>query len=251
MDIEAYFARIHYQGTADPTLDTLCSLHRAHMLAIPFENLDIALKRPIKLDEESLFDKLVTRRRGGFCYEQNGLFAAALRQLGYRVTLLDARVHRAAGGFGIPFDHLTLLVELDERWLADVGYGECFLEPLRLDDPAEQERNGKRYRVRHDNTQGIYSAFVEDWVDEYLFFFQPHDLADFADTCHYHQTSPASSFTRSRTCSQATPEGRVTVSDGRVIITRDGIRQEQPLADESAFRAALRDYFGIDLDELE
>ena len=86
----------------------------------------------------ALFEKIVTQRRGGFCYEQNGLFAAVLRALGFDVTLLEARVSKGDGTFGIPFDHLTLMVQLEDRWLADVGFGDSFLDPLRLDDPGEQ-----------------------------------------------------------------------------------------------------------------
>ena len=85
-------------------------MHRAHLLAVPFENLDIHLGRPISLDQDALFGKIVTRRRGGFCYELNGLFALLLRELGFEVTLLSAGVARADGGFGPEFDHLTLLV---------------------------------------------------------------------------------------------------------------------------------------------
>ncbi len=249
MNIEAYFQRIGYHGPSDPALDTLRGLHRAHLLAVPFENLDIALKRPITLDENALFDKIVTRRRGGFCYEQNGLFAAVLRALGFAVTLMEARVRTVEGPFGIPFDHLTLLVPLDERWLVDVGFGDAFMEPLRLDDPEIQDRDGRLFRVQHDGMQGIYSRRDEDgaWIDEYQFFFQPRRLADFSGACHYHQTSPESSFTRKRVCSLATPDGRVTLSDRRLITTRDGVRQEQALANEAEFDAALRVYFGIDL----
>src|SRR5215207_11196611 len=111
MDIQAYLRRIHYRGDLTPTATTLRELHRAHLLAVPFENLDIHLGRPIVLDQDALFDKIVTRRRGGFCYELNGLFALLLRELGFEVTLLAAGVARADGGFGPEFDHLTLLVE--------------------------------------------------------------------------------------------------------------------------------------------
>jgi N-hydroxyarylamine O-acetyltransferase len=250
VNLDAYFDRVAYTGPTDPTLDTLRALHRAHMLAVPFENLDIHLGRRITLDEGALFDKIVTRRRGGFCYEQNGLFAAVLHALGFDVTLMEARVGRADGTFGIPFDHLMLRVQLEERWLVDVGFGDSFLEPLRLDDPDDQAQANGVFRVRHEKTQGIYARQQADgtWKDEYQFFLQPRTLADFAGGCHYHQTAPQSGFTRQRVCSLATPEGRITLSDLKMIITRDGQRTEQALPDETAFRAALRTHFGIELD---
>src|SRR4051812_31453470 len=111
MDIQAYLDRIDYRGPRDPTAETLRALHAAHLLAVPFENLNVAMGWPIALDEAALFDKIVVRRRGGFCYELNGLFAALLRGLGFQVTMLSAGVAREGGGFGPEYDHLTLLVE--------------------------------------------------------------------------------------------------------------------------------------------
>jgi N-hydroxyarylamine O-acetyltransferase len=215
---------------------------------VPFENLDIHLGRRIELDEEAIFEKIVMRRRGGFCYEHNGLFAAVLRALGFEVTLLEARVSRGDGTFGIPFDHLTLAVQLADRWLADVGFGDSFLEPLRLDDPDDQTQGNGTFRVRHDDTQGVYARRVDgEWRDQYQFFLAPRTLSDFAPGCHYHQTSPLTSFTQKRVCSLATPEGRITLSDRKLITTRNGRRDERDLPDEDAFRAALREHFGIEL----
>ncbi|MFB3065782.1 MAG: arylamine N-acetyltransferase, partial [Planctomycetota bacterium] len=138
MDVEALLRRIGYEGARDPNADVLQALHRAFVLSVPFENLDIHLGRPIVLDEAALFDKIVKRRRGGFCYEMNGLFAALLRALGFDVTLLSARVVGTDGKAGPEFDHLVLLVPLSERRLADVGFGDVFVHPLRLDASGEQ-----------------------------------------------------------------------------------------------------------------
>ncbi len=245
---DLYFQRIRYTGPRAPSLETLRGLHRAHLFAVPFENLDIHLGRPIVLDEDRLFEKIVKQRRGGFCYEQNGLFAAVLRALGFDVTLLEARVSKGDGTFGIPFDHLTLMVQLEDRWLADVGFGDSFLEPLRLDNPGEQIRDEGVFRVAHDGTRGLYTRRVDgEWRDQYEFYLAPHRLADFAGGCHYHQTSPLTTFTQRRVCSLATPEGRITLSDRKLITTRSGQRDERILPDEAAFRAALHTVFAIDL----
>ncbi len=247
MDINAYFHRIGYEGSHQPTLETLRALHKAHMMAVPFENLDIHLGRPIKLDKDSLFEKLVYRRRGGFCYEQNGLFALVLRELGFDVTLMEARVSRADGSFGIPFDHLALRVQLEERWLVDVGFGDSFLEPLRLDFPREQYQNGEGYFVVHDGVQGVYSRCDKNGhpQPEYQFFLQPRELYDFLPGCEYHQTSPESSFTRKRVCSLATPEGRLTLSDYRLIKREGSLRQERLLESEEEIADVLETHFDI------
>ncbi|MEO7911344.1 MAG: arylamine N-acetyltransferase [Roseiflexaceae bacterium] len=259
MDTQAYLRRIHYHGDLAPTAATLRELHRAHLLAVPFENLDIHLGRPIQLAQEALFEKIVMHRRGGFCYELNGLFAVLLRELGFEVTLLAAGVARANGSFGPPFDHLTLLVRIQaeptthslqsELWLADVGFGDSFREPLRFVEAIEQEQDGRAYRLDRDD--GAHFTLMQGagvgWEPQYRFTLQPHTQADYADMCHYHQTSPESSFTRKRVCTLATPDGRVTLSDLALIVTANGERTEQTLADEIAFHAALREYFGVDL----
>lgn len=244
-DLSTYLQRLNYTGPLDPSAETLRALHLAHLQAVPFENLDIILGRPILLDEAALYDKIVTRRRGGFCYELNGLFAVLLRALGFPVTLLSARVVRAEGGFGPEFDHLALLVQLEERWLADVGFGESFREPLRLDEPGEQVQSSGYYRLSHGAEGWIY---WENGQAQYGFTLQPRRLADFTAMCQYHQTSPKSHFTCRRLCSLATPQGRVTFSDGVLILTASGQRQERPLSGQAEIEAALRAYFGVVLD---
>lgn len=264
MNLHTYLRRINYRGELEPSAATLRELHRAHLLAVPFENLDIHLGRPITLDQDALFDKIVTRRRGGFCYELNGLFAWLLRALGFDVTLLSAGVARAGGDFGPEFDHLTLLVESQSsvvggqlqqttddgrrtKWLVDVGFGDSFREPLRLVAGVDQEHDGRSYRLDRD---GDYLTLMQrdhaGWEPQYRFMLQPHDHAEYADMCHYHQTSPASSFTRKRVCTLATPDGRITLSDLRLIITERGERTER-LLDEQEYHAVLREQFGIDL----
>src|SRR5262249_42653824 len=133
VNVDAYLDRIAYRGPRDVSLETLRDLHRAHLLSTPFENLDIHASCPIVLDARHLYEKIVRRGRGGFCYELNGLFALLLRELGFRVTLLSAGVARDAGGFGPDFDHLALRVELETAWLADVGFGESF-DPVSFDE---------------------------------------------------------------------------------------------------------------------
>ncbi|HET9222145.1 MAG TPA: arylamine N-acetyltransferase, partial [Roseiflexaceae bacterium] len=248
---------------------TLRGLQMAHLLAVPFENLNIGMGWPIVLDQDALFEKIVLRRRGGFCYELNGLFAALLSGLGFEITMLSAGVARAAGGFGPEFDHLTLLVRgMGEggggmvgsatpiphppspfSWLADVGFGDSFREPLRFEEDREQRQGQRAYRLARAGEYLVLQQREGDgeWEPQYRFTLEPRRHAEFAEMCRYHQTSPESSFTRRRVCTRATPDGRVTLSDTRLITTRAGERQERELADEDEVRAVLREHFGVDL----
>jgi N-hydroxyarylamine O-acetyltransferase len=242
----------------EPSLQTLHALHEAYMLAVPFENLAIHYGQPIILEEEALFDKIVRKRRGGFCYELNGLFAWLLRQLGFQVTLLSAGVARASGGFGPEFDHLTLLVHQVEGadWLADVGFGDSFLWPLRFEAEVEQtDADGRRYlllrkeqgsgEVRTNASWIMQQCSGEQWEAQYRFTLQPRKLADFTERCHYQQASPESHFTQHRICSLTTPTGRVTPSRLRLITTVHGERQERLLESEDEYRRILAELFGI------
>ena len=133
MDVDAYLERIGAPRPAAPTLDALAELALAHLYSVPFENLDIAAGRRLSVELEAIHDKVVTRRRGGFCYELNGLFAGLLRELGYDVTLLAAEVPEPRDG-GPRHDraHLVLLVALDGPRLVDVGWGEAYRRPFAL-----------------------------------------------------------------------------------------------------------------------
>src|SRR2546427_9779537 len=133
MESKTYMERIGYRGPLRPSVEVLRKLHRRHMLSVPFENLDIHLGRPIILSGNAFYDKIVKHRRGGFCYELNGSFASLLKKLGFKVSMLSARVARKGGGFSPDFDHMTLMVQLKEPWLAHVGFGDSFTEPKRLD----------------------------------------------------------------------------------------------------------------------
>ncbi|HEX5691268.1 MAG TPA: arylamine N-acetyltransferase [Roseiflexaceae bacterium] len=252
IDLHAYFDRIDYHGVVEPTGAVLCALHRAHLLAVPFENLSIGWGQPIVLEPNALFDKIVHQRRGGFCYELNGVFAELLRAIGFEVTLPSAGVARADGGFGPDFDHLALLIQepkAPQAWLVDVGFGDSFREPLRFVEGQEHHEGERAYRVVRTGEHHVLEQRDGDgeWQSQYRFTLQPRQFAEFADMCHFHQTSPESSFTRRRVCTRATPEGRITLSDMRLITTRGGERTEELLPDERAVERALHDYFGIEL----
>lgn len=252
-EVAAYLSRIGAAAPQAPTAAALASLHRAHLLAVPFENLDISLGRPIRLDRDALLRKVVDARRGGYCYELNGLFALLLRSLGYAVDLVSARVASAGGGLTEDFDHLALVVTggvLDGAVLADVGFGDAFIEPLALRDGEQRAEPGKHVGLVRDGALWHYRERQPDgeWHTQYVFTQASHPLADFEERNAWQQTSPESHFTRSRVVSRLTATGRITLSGDRLITTTHGRRHETELPDEDAVRAALAEHFGIDLD---
>jgi N-hydroxyarylamine O-acetyltransferase len=249
MNVPAYLARISYNGSLEPTAETLRTLHLAHLYAVPFENLDIHLGRKITCDESRFFHKIVAMRRGGFCYELNGAFASLLRELGFRVTLLSARVAREDGTASPDFDHLALRVDLDQPWLADVGFGDSFLEPLRLTPEIEQEQKRARFRIAAVGDVMIVQRQLpqENWKSQYRFTLRPHRLEDFEPRCQFQQTSPDSHFTRQRLCTLPTADGRITLSDLKLIRTTTQGREERELQNEDEWRAALLEHFGVRL----
>ena len=249
LNTKAYLERMNYTGAPTPTPETLRALQVAHLRTVPFENLSIHAGQPILLDDDSLFTKIVTNRRGGFCYEANGLFAALLRALGFDVQMLSASVANEAGEFGADFDHMTLMVQLAQRWLVDVGFGDSFLEPLLLDERGEQRQGSRSYKIVEDGDHLVLLQRDEgdEWKTQYRFTLRPYQYADFNEMCLYHQTSPESHFTRKRICSRATEEGRVTLSDLRFITTsnRSRDRQERTLTSEAEYAEVLKEQFGI------
>ena len=258
MDHETVVAYLERLGVAAPAVSDaagLRTLHRAHQLTVPFENLSIHLAEPISLDEPDLIDKIVRRRRGGFCYELNGAFALLLEALGAQVSRVGARVYGDAG-LSPPLDHLALIVRPADGtgpWLADVGFGSHSDYPLLLDAREDQVDPAGRFRLA-DTLDAAAAGDIDvlkDGKPQYRLETRARSLADCVPTCWWQQTSPLSHFTQSTICSRLTPDGRVSIS-GRMLIltTRGGTRTEQQLDTDDALLAAYRDHFGIELSRL-
>jgi N-hydroxyarylamine O-acetyltransferase len=250
MNVQTYLERINYNGPLVPTAETLRQLQVAHLLTVPFENLSIHAREPIVLDDEALFRKIVSRRRGGFCYELNGLFAALLRALGFEVAMLSAQVANAESNFTPDFAHMALMVPIDERWLVDVGFGDSFVEPLLLDKRDAQVRGDRAYRVVVDGERLVVMQLSDvnssdEWKPQYRFTLKPYQYSDYTEMCEYQQTSPLSHFTKARICSRLTPRGRITLSEMLFITTEDGERRERPVASQEEYAEILRKNFGI------
>ena len=249
MNVDAYLKRINYDGPREVSAETLRALQVAHLMSVPFENLSIHAGEPIVLDQDALFTKIVEQRRGGFCYECNGLFAGLLSALGFNVVMLGAGVAHATGGFGPIFDHMTLMVTLDERWLVDVGFGESFVEPLLLDSRSDQVQGTRSFRLADEDDHVVLMVRNdgEDWQPQYRFTLQPYTFPDYEAMCRFHQTSPESHFTKNVVCSRATADGRITLSGIRYITTSgpQRVRDERTLSSREEYDRVLRDEFGV------
>ncbi len=249
MKLGPYFKRIGYAGPVRPDLETLAAVMRAHLFAIPFENLDVQLGREIKIDPERIFEKLVERRRGGWCYEQNGLLGWALREIGFDVTRLAGGVMREQRGDEALGNHLCLLVKLDRPYLVDVGFGGSLLAPIPFEEGAHDHAP---FRNRLFKTSDGYWRFEENGDGApfgYDVAAAAADEALLANTCAFLQTHPSSPFVQNLVVQKRERDRHVTLR-GRVLkdFGPEGagkrlIRAPAELVD------ALASRFGLDLPE--
>ncbi|MFE6059692.1 arylamine N-acetyltransferase [Streptomyces sp. NPDC056431] len=258
LDLDAYLARIGYEAERDgelaPDLPTLTALHRAHVRAVPFENLDVALGRPVPLDLKSLQAKLVERRRGGYCYEQNSLFAAVLERIGFTVTGRGAR-NRSRGAALPPVTHALLVVVIEgEQWLADVGFGwQGPLEPVPLRDGARVEQSGWTFGmvVEDEGIHVLRSLRPQGWTDLYAFSPQTLYPADFTVMNHYSSSHPQSRFLGQVVAQwPGADERRALVRDTLSTVRTDGVVEERAVPVHELI-ATLESRFGIELDDEE
>ncbi len=244
--VRSYLSRIGAPTPAEPTVEVLRDLHRRHLETVPFENLSIHLDEPIVLTTDALVDKIVGRGRGGFCYELNGLFAELLRALGFEVELLAASVLVDGGRVVTPiFDHLAVLVRLEERYLVDVGFGAHATYPLRLDWPEAQEDPAGEFLVV--DAPGGDMDVLMDGVPQYRVEMRPRTLSDFERPCWWQQHAPDSHFRDTPRCSRNTEDGRVTVVGDRLLETVGDHRTETMLTTDEEVLSAYEKHFGLRL----
>jgi len=249
MNTKYYLERINYADPINPTFETLSKLQLQHLLHVPFENLDI--HNNIKIDLTNLFDKIAIRRRGGFCYELNGLFYQLLQELGFTVKMVSARVYDGKKDYSPEFDHMALIVKIKEDdYLADVGFGEFSFYPIKIE--LNKETADPRGIFKIETVDEKYTIIKKknadgDFIPEYMFSDMERRIDEFYGMCNYHQTNPASHFMQKRICSLPAKNGRVTLTGDTLKITENGEVKERKLNSEEEVRQELWNYFGIRL----
>jgi N-hydroxyarylamine O-acetyltransferase len=257
LSLAAYLQRIGYAGPIEPSFAVLRDVHRAHLLTIPYENLDIHLGRPLSLNIGTIYDKIVNRRRGGWCYEMNGLLAWALREIGFEVHLVSGAVNRARAGDLAEGNHLVLLVQLDQPYVADAGFGNAFLEPLPLIE-GEHEQHGFRFRLERTHSPPRLSGegLGEGWIFHnhafggagYDFTTTPRSIEDFAERCQWLQSSPESGFVRVSVCHRFTEHGYITLRGLMLETVSPNEVHTRTINDIVDYRDVLCNQFGLVLD---
>lgn len=253
IDLDRYLDRIGLSSGLRPGLDSLEALHVAHLARIPFENVDVRLGRPINLDLDSLQAKIVRGRRGGYCFEHNTLFAAALRTLGFHVTTLEARVRYPGAAEVLPRTHMVLEVRLGDRaYLADVGYGGAgpFL-PLPIDGTLSPQPEG-RYRVGQEKSGQLVlrREWRGEWRDLYVFSRTPVLPVDYEVANYYTSTHPSSDFLRTLTVQICQPGGR-RILRGRTYTLRRGEEETVRRIKSAELPSLLRGQFGLNISDEE
>jgi N-hydroxyarylamine O-acetyltransferase len=250
MNVEQYLQRINIHRIEKPSYTYLATLQYQHLLAVPFENLDISEGREIILDEHHIYEKIVVSRRGGFCYELNGLFCWLLRQLKFSTHMVSARVYEERNNdFGPEFDHMVLLVRLDKTYLADVGFGDSFRYPMAIPDGQAEDVSG-RYRVHKAGNRDEYliqKLERDNWQPKYSFTAYPRKIADFTEMCILQQTSPESHFKQGPFATVATERGRVTLSRNSLTITEGRETRKTPVISPQQFGKLLYEHFNVKL----
>jgi len=248
-DLDAYLERVGWDGPREATAATLAAVHRAHAFSVPFENLDVQMGLPVRLDVPALFDKLVTRRRGGYCFEQNTLVLAALRALGFAPLPCEARVSSDEDPAAIrPRTHMTLVVAAAGReYLCDVGFGgDGPVEPVPMDGAAV-EQLGDLLRVETRGALRVLQRFIDGaWRDQYRFLAEERYPVDFEVASWYTSTYPASRFVTTLTAQRARPEGRHVLRNLAYTVRLGETVTERALSREELV-PFLAVTFGIDL----
>lgn len=266
MNLQSYLNRIGVEKIFSPSYEFLAELQLKHLYSIPFEDLDIPSRDRVILDEERIYKKIIENKRGGFCYELNGLFHWLLTQLGFKVDMLSARVYNnQKEELGPEFDHMTLLVHLDKKYLVDVGFGDSFRKPIAMTDGECEDVSGK-YKLNNTGGNVFELCKMEDgickmengkwkmgdgkeekWKLQYQFTTEPRKFSDYEMMCAFQQDDLSSHFRTRMLCTIAVPNGRITLSNNSLTITGNGNKTKTEFDSEKEFFQLLKKYFGIKL----
>jgi N-hydroxyarylamine O-acetyltransferase len=246
MNFERYLQRIKYMGNLEVNIETLIGVHRHHLLNIAYENLDIHFGRTLELNPARAFDKIVLEKRGGWCYEMNGLLAWALREIGFDVQYLAC----AVGQTNSSANHLALKVNLEKAYLADAGFGNGLLEPILL-KPGVYTQQSRAFALEQHGehwTFQIPSVSAAAVGNSFDFTLEPQKLENFQDRCTYLQTSPESGFVRVVVCHRMTETGVQSLRGAVLQTISNGIETSRTLEDQNDYDTVLRKVFDLQVD---
>lgn len=251
MNIHPYLNRLNFHLPVTVDQNVLYKLQKQHLLNIPFENLDIHYEKKISLSTNDIYQKIIIEKRGGFCYELNGLFHLLLKEIGFNAKLISAKVHTKNGEYSPEYDHLAIIVSLDNQdFLVDVGFGNFSLEPLKLELDEKIIDSFGLFKFDKYNTEyyRINELNNDDLIPQYIFKIEDRKLSEFAKRCEFHQTSLDSHFTKKKLISIAKNDGRITLTNSQLKITRSGIAEEINF-EENEFETKLKQYFNIEIEK--
>lgn len=247
MNITKILNRIGYVGPLHVNLKVLSNLQHAYLCTVPFENLDIHANVKIILDEDLFYKKIVENNRGGFCYESNSLFYELLKEIGFDVSIIAARM-MISDGISPGYSHMALLVKLEEDYLVDVGNGQSVRDPMPITGDVISHSEGIRYKVGeygHNEFALFHREDNTEWSPRFVFSTARRHLEEFKVMCHYHQTSSDSVFTKQRLCTLATAKGRLTLIDNTFTINDDGEINTESVDSVEQMQEILQNHFKI------
>jgi len=248
MDVDAYLKRLGLTIDVTNDFNTLLELHRAHAFTIAFENFNVRLKRPIPLDKENLFQKLIIDKRGGYCYELNILFSFLLQEIGFKVTHLIGRPLYGYNNVLRPRTHMVLKVELEAKeYLCDLGFGgKGLIEPIELLVNKENEQFDDVFKlVPHVEGYELQSLLNGDWVSLYSFDLHEQQLIDYELANFYNMHSPDSRFTQQLICVKPTQQGRILLLDKKFKYFEDGKSKIIHIETAKEYDEILHTYFSF------
>ena len=248
IEIEPYLKRLGVYKEL-PSLGFLRKIHRNHLLSIPFENLDVHVGNQIILDIDKIYEKIISRGRGGFCYELNLLFYHLLIHLGYECQLISCSVWKAEiQKYGPEYDHMAILIKLqNDVFLCDVGFGDGFVYPQKVAGDLQMDMN-RYFKIFKDRDDNFYLKMTDggdQFLSKYRFKVKRREPIEFIDMCTYHQSSPESTFVAKKLITRLDQTGRITLTDDKLIYHEKGMRHEESVLNDDAFYAKMEEHFGI------
>lgn len=242
-----YLKRINYTQSLNINDNVLAELHKNHIYQIPFENLDVYFKRIFDLDIEKVYKKIITDKRGGFCYELNLLFNWLLTEIGFSSRIIAARIFNEDGTLGPAFDHMSVYVKTEKEFLVDVGYGDLFVTPIEI-KTGEQYDGRNYFKIEEWNHQEYLISMSTDGIEylrRYIFSLAFVEPNDFSSICLDKQINPESYFVKNVICTKPTDTGRLTIFNEKFIEKKDKSRTESLIHGEDSLKMYLKNKFQI------